>query len=46
MEEELIKDYISSLLEEARNQGLFENLDDLACFLVDNGVTLIEELRG
>lgn len=44
-DELLIKEYIETLLEEAKDQGLFTNLDDLAEFLVERGVTLIDELR-
>lgn len=45
IDEEMIVEYISSLLEEARDQGLFNNCDDLAAFLYERGVTLIDELK-
>ena len=44
-EDELIVEYIESLLEEAKDQGLFNNTTDLATFLVERGVTLIDELK-
>lgn len=44
-DEDMIKEYISSLLEEAKDQGLFTNCDDLAEFLYEHGVTLIDDLK-
>lgn len=44
-DDELIIEYIESLLEEAKEQGLFNNTTDLASFLVERGVTLIDELK-
>ncbi|MBO7450242.1 MAG: hypothetical protein J6U54_07700 [Clostridiales bacterium] len=44
MDDILIKEYISSILEEAKNQGLFDNLDDLADYLVEHGIVVDESL--
>ena len=44
MDDILIKEYLSTLLEEAKDEGLFENCDDLADYLIEHGVTVVEDL--
>ncbi|MBO4703943.1 MAG: hypothetical protein J5617_03870 [Bacilli bacterium] len=44
MDDILIKEYIEALLEEAKDQGLFENTDDLASYLMEHGVTVEDDL--
>ena len=39
------RDYIEDLLNQAKEQGLFDNTYDLAGFLIENGVTLVSELE-
>lgn len=39
------RDYLEDLLRQARDLGLFEDLEDFADFLLENGVTLDPKLE-
>lgn len=39
------RDYLENLLKQARDLGLFDDLEDFADFLLDNGVTLDPDLE-
>ena len=44
MDDILVKESLSALLEEAKDEGLFNNCDDLADYLIEHGVTIDEDL--
>ena len=39
------RDYLEGLLRQAKDLGLFDDLEDFADFLLENGVTLDPELE-